>query len=488
MAFLIGGANSAADTGYEIANSCRFNDGDSPNLYKTQASTTSTKKFTISFWVKRSGGFGSAQVIIGNFEDTSNYGYIRFTTSNELQLRDFYGEGPDLLYTTNMEFSDPSAWYHCVVAVDSDRSSDDRARIFVNGTQVSCSETTDTGGTLGFQSSTVSNKLKIGAIDNAESGIEHYFDGYLAEFFYLDGQFLAASSFGEFNSDSPTIWQPIDCSGDLTFGDAGFYLDFEASGTLGNDANGGTDFTATNLAATDQSTDTPTNNFATMNPLANKIAASTFSEGNLKITHSSAKGGNLSTIGFSTGKWYAEMKIVAIPTDERWHWGILPHDCHVADDPVNTGNDGIMISAFNASIYANNGSGHAIINTYYGENQTRFDSFSGIMGLALDATSGTKTIAMSKDGAWITGSNTTDTDFSNALEVDISTAFARYQHWHIATGTGTDAGDGVYSLNFGSPEISISSGNADANGYGNFEYPVPSGYFSLCTKNLAEYG
>ena len=92
MAFLIGGANSAADTGYEVANSCRFNDGDTANLYKTQASTTSTKKFTISFWVKRCGGFGSAQVIIGNFEDTSNYGYIRFTTSNELQLRDFYGE------------------------------------------------------------------------------------------------------------------------------------------------------------------------------------------------------------------------------------------------------------------------------------------------------------------------------------------------------------------------------------------------------------
>ena len=51
--------------------------------------------------------------------------------------------------------------------------------------------------------------------------------------------------------------------------------------------------------------------------------------------------------------------------------------------------------------------------------------------------------------------------------------------------------DGVVArCNFGNPAgaDTISSGNADANGYGNFEYAVPSGYYALCTKNLAEYG
>ena len=43
-------------------------------------------------------------------------------------------------------------------------------------------------------------------------------------------------------------------------------------------------------------------------------------------------------------------------------------------------------------------------------------------------------------------------------------------------------------LNFGNPIHSISSGNSDANGYGNFEYAVPDGYYALCTKNLAEFG
>jgi len=46
----------------------------------------------------------------------------------------------------------------------------------------------------------------------------------------------------------------------------------------------------------------------------------------------------------------------------------------------------------------------------------------------------------------------------------------------------------VVSVNFGNPTFTISSGNSDANGYGNFEYAVPSGYFALNTKNLAEYG
>jgi len=47
---------------------------------------------------------------------------------------------------------------------------------------------------------------------------------------------------------------------------------------------------------------------------------------------------------------------------------------------------------------------------------------------------------------------------------------------------------GVLDINFGNPSFSISSGNADGNDYGNFEYAVPSGFYSLCTKNLAEYG
>ena len=63
-----------------------------------------------------------------------------------------------------------------------------------------------------------------------------------------------------------------------------------------------------------------------------------------------------------------------------------------------------------------------------------------------------------------------------------------YSHWNIATGDYDNGATINQSWNFGNPPHAISSGNADGNGYGNFEYAVPSGYYSLCTKNLAEYG
>jgi hypothetical protein len=89
------------------------------------------------------------------------------------------------------------------------------------------------------------------------------FDGYMAEVHHIDGQALSATDFGEFDADSG-IWKPIEYTG--TYGTNGFYLDFENSGSLGDDQSGnGNDFTPTNLASTDQTTDTPTNNFCTLN-------------------------------------------------------------------------------------------------------------------------------------------------------------------------------------------------------------------------------
>jgi len=53
------------------------------------------------------------------------------------------------------------------------------------------------------------------------------------------------------------------------------------------------------------------------------------------------------------------------------------------------------------------------------------------------------------------------------------------------------SGGHVFEVNFGNAPFSISSSNADANGYGSFEYnPTNDGvdFYALCTKNLAEYG
>ena len=94
----------------------------------------------------------------------------------------------------------------------------------------------------------------------------YYFDGYMAEINFVDGQALTPDDFGEINEDTGE-WSPKAYEG--TYGTNGFYLAFEDGAALGDDISGnGNDWTPTNLASTDQMLDTPTNNFATLNPLS----------------------------------------------------------------------------------------------------------------------------------------------------------------------------------------------------------------------------
>ena len=471
--------------GYEVDNSLRFNDGSSDYLNNTSvASVTNRLKFTISLWVKRS-TLGAKSMIGTVGGDSSNFGAIWFDSSDRLNCTEGSGGGT-LNFITNRLFRDVSAWYNIILAIDTTQSTEsNRVKIYVNGVQ----ETSFSTSTYPSQNSNMhlnrdGKTQYIGR--HTDSSNNYYFDGYMAEVVWVDGQQLSNTDLGEFDEDSG-IWKPIDVSG-LTFGTNGFYLDFEDSAALGDDVSGnGNDFTVNNLTAIDQTTDTPTNNFATMNPLANKVTSVTFSEGNLKTDFANGRGGSSSTFGLTTGKWYVEKKITTMPQDERFHLGVVPFEIQAADDMINTDNQGIGISGYNAVIYADSGGGSAVLDNFFGNNTTRFDSWTGIIGMALDITNGT--IAFSKDGAWVTGSGTTDTDFSNASKINISTPLARHDVWHVACGTGNSTGtSGVFSMNFGSPPYAISSGNTDANGYGNMEYEIPSGYYVLNSKNLAEFG
>ena len=129
---------------------------------------------------------------------------------------------------------------------------------------------------------------------------------------FIDGSQLSPTDFGEFDSDSG-IWKPIDITG-LTFGTEGMLFDYSNSSDFGEDSSGNNnDATATNFASTDQTTDTPTNNFATLNSIldgASSNSAPTYSEGNTitKVLGSGASR-TVSTLGVSSGKWYAEFKL-----------------------------------------------------------------------------------------------------------------------------------------------------------------------------------
>ena len=472
---LILGTNSIKDTGYDVANSLRFNRGSSDSLTRTQSSSpTHDDKGTLSFWFKRS-LLGVDQYVFSVFQDSSNRMQMNIKDDDQLKLIQKTGGSTVISLITNRVFRDVSAWYHVVVSIDTTQgTASNRIKIYINGVQ----ETSFGTETYPSQNENVfltkGTAVSLGAYD---SGSSDHTSAYFSEIVMVDGQQLDATSFGEFDEDSG-IWKPIDVSG-LTFGTNGFYLDFEDSSALGNDANGSNNFTVNNIAATDQATDTCTNNFSVLNPLDNPYPAqpATFSQGNL-IGQSTESGflSGASTIGVSTGKWYAEFKLTA------GNMGLSTMG--VITDPVD--NLGTTAPHDSTKFYGVRGNGDK-----YQPGGTQTTNWAGsyttndIISLALDVDNNYLYVA--KNGQYADGSGNYDEAFTGSPAAITIASGQTY----FFTGGSISTGGGVFltmASNFGFPSFAISSGNADSNGYGNFEYAVPSGYFSLNTKNLAEYG
>ena len=473
------GANTLS-TGYDVANSLRFNYDSSDYLNKTLGTATNRKIFTISMWVKRSELYGvnsetkylmsagnNASTNIDEFyfrHDTLDFsGYESSTT--EFQLR------------TNQLFRDVSSWYHVVVAYDSTQgTASNRIKMYVNGSQIT-SFSTETYPDQNHEPLFNSNIAhEIGRNTDARK-----FDGYMTEVVFIDGQALDPTSFGEFDSDSPTIWKPIDVSG-LTFGNNGFYLDFEDSGSLGNDKAGSNNFTVNNLTAADQSTDTCTNNYATLNILL-PLHSSTFSEGNLKWTPSTA--GQYywanSTFGVSQGKWYMEAKLTTAASHN-----VIGIANDQAEDNTSflsgSGGEGDGNIAYQYGYKSSNGQSYNNASgSSYGDTYTTND----IIGLYVDLDN--NKIYWAKNGTLQnSGTGVSITD-PGSIPGGV---------YFLAVADGTSSNSAVWEVNFGGTNTySISSGNSDDNGYGNFEYsPNITGdgsaksFYALNSKNLAEFG
>ena len=472
------GANTLS-SGFDVANSVRFNDNDSPSMYKTPGSGGDQRTWTFSTWFKR-GNLGSSQWILDAYDGSNDEFHIYVSSGNAIGIYTTGGGfGNNLSISTSNLVRDVGAWYHLVVRCDTTQgTASNRLRIYLNGTEA----------TYG----TYNNFTENGQGQVSESGTKHwigrrnagdYFDGYFAEMVLVDGSSLAPTSFGEFDSDSPKIWKPIDVSG-LTFGTNGFYLDFEDSSNLGNDANGGTDFTEANLATTDQTTDTPTNNFATLNPLENYHAGGTFAEGNTYYTSVSSKHDfAISTMAMPAGKWYAEFKIHQ-DTDYNIV-GITDHGYQGSNQELSEDNYSYGFANYDASKSIVRGNGSTTI-----DNMPLFGN-GDIIGVAVDITN--SKLYFSKNGTFInsgdptSGSTGTGAQSIQDLSSGSGTSYGQDVYF-FGVGLWNTSAAGNYSANFGNAPFSISSGNSDANGYGNFEYAVPSGYYALCTKNLAEYG
>ena len=474
---LILGTNSIKDTGYNVANSCRFNDGDSSYLSQSTSSSTG-KIFTLSFWMKKSTDSSTGIIFIMS-SDSVSHNYIEIATKSanglDVQLKNGSG-GTFLRRKLNRLFRDFSAWMHVCIRFDSTNgTAGNRLRIYVNGTQETDIDVDSTPDVPEDYVTDFNNSSTINIARNLNDS--SYYDGYLAEMVLVDGSSLAPTSFGEFDEDSPTIWKPINVSG-LTFGTNGFYLDFEDSANLGNDKNGGTDLTEVNLAATDSATDSPTNNFATWNPLAQTPQKGTTAEGNLEYDRAGGSDNWVtiaSTIAATAGKWYYEYKIIdgGSSTGNGSLVGFLDYNTSAFQ---HTANDAIT----NAGEYAWYGaSGNLYIN---GTDVAQVDSYTDddIVMVAMDLDN--SKAYWGKNGTWIdSGDPTSGATGTGARDIaNVSSGTFAFAVSHREGGNG--------QANFGNPPFSISSGNADDNDYGNFEYDVPTGYLALCTKNLGSDG
>jgi hypothetical protein len=220
---------------------------------------------------------------------------------------------------TTAQYRDPSAWYHLVIAYDSSlATSTDRIKMWINGVQItSFSTATYPAQNLDSQlaNNTYSQPADIGSFANGS----RYFDGYMAEVNFIDGQALTPSSFGQ--TDATTgVWVPKKYAG--SYGTNGFYLKFAdasaaTAAAIGKDSSGnGNNWTPSGISVTsgttfDQSLDTPTLGYPVWSPIDK--ATVTVSEGNTAAVPAADVHAIRATMALpATGKWYWEVAVSAL--------------------------------------------------------------------------------------------------------------------------------------------------------------------------------
>jgi hypothetical protein len=447
----------ASGAGYQIANSLRFRASNSAYLSRTSgASPTDQKKVTYSTWMKAAPSlFSGTQV--GIVSSSANNGIIGWNLASGAGRIFVRNDATNDINFAGL-FRDPSAWGHLVIAVDTTQATAaDRVKVYWNGvamTYVSGSYPTQNSNTY-LNAASTAYRIMSDTVNGT------YLDGYIANFYMIDGQALTPSSFGQ--TDATTgVWVPKAYSG--TYGTNGFFLQFKdaaSTTTIGYDTSGNSNnFTTSGISVTsgttfDQMTDTPTTNYCVLNQINKSTSGGTVK--NAGLTWNSGGGGATFYLVQSTfvlsGKCYWEY---VIPTTITYH---VPGIMRADQSPPSSG----------ASYYPGGGSGPA--------NSVGYRSYDGdvyvggvavvagatpsagdIIMFAFDAATGE--LWVGRNGTWL---NSGDPAAGTGEVTTVSLSYS----W---VATLCDASTQDAEINFGQRA---------------FSYTLPSGFKALSTANIA---
>ena len=461
------------------------------STYLTRAATgsvTSDKIFTMSVWLKRSTSTPSG---------SADHWFMHENASGHTQKLDlhfcddefrmgWWDGSNEYNLDSKMKFRDCSAWYHIVFRCDTTQATaSNRVRVYVNGEQIELQQIG--GGSPDAQQPAQNGTMNlgqkiicVGRYQSSNPG--QYFDGCMSHLHYCDGQSYAPTEFGE--TDTTTGEWRIKNDPSLTYGNNGFWL-FKNDNAVTNRAAGTSsgNFSVAGGTLT-KSEDNPSNVFATLNPLmAFESSANityNYTNGNTsRRTHDVERFGGSSTLGMTSGKFYAEAKLTQKESPTESCIGVSNN---VSEEARN--NYAVAVSNGGVGYLSNGNKKVAGSDTSYGNSYAVGD----IIGIAIDLDN--NKLYFSKNGTWQnSGDPTSGSTGTGAISLDPASNNdgAYFFGWgDVSSSSSTTC---TVAWNFGNGYIqttAVSSAGTNASNIGIFEYDVPSGYTALCTKGLNE--
>ena len=421
-------------------------------LSRTLGTPTNNYKWTYSAWIKR-GILSANQYLLQSYPN--GYGRIYFHSDNTLQFDgNNTSQANDFNLRTNRVFRDTSAWMNIVMKWDVTQSTaSERLKLYINGVQeISFS-------TANYPAQNNTYPLNTAAptfIGRHSTDTATYFNGSMSHINFIDGTAYDASYFGE--TDATTGEWKIKTSPSVTYGTNGFFI-LKDGNSVTDQSGNSNNFTVGGGTLT-KTEDSPSNVFATANPLDQK-GGITFSEGNLSVASTSASWRSTrGTLGVTQGKWYYEVKVTNVSgasLDMMVGWG----DFQIAiPSEFSLSNPALTYTAGSGNKQLNG------VNSSYGATYNIND----IIGVAFDADN--LTVEFFKNGT---------------SQGSISTGWSSGITWAPSVSVYGRYGNTKASFNFGNGYFgttAVASAGTNASGNGIFEYDVPTGFTALSTKGL----